>query len=266
MLRSSTRFRAAVRWPWCCASSRVRCDTLRVAARLGCDAWLAVCGGGVVVGVWLLWRQHVVSLIRACVVGVWHCGVDAGNPALGTTGVQTLLDALPAATMKVVYVGGAYGHITTPVSTHARSRGVLCVPRMALVVTCMSHGLAHRVRWFGCVYALLVRGTWQAVASKAGCRLARRHGVPWRCGSVTVRCSSRGDTNSVFVCALLHVHAVALATGNRNWGALGAESVANLLHHAPVLQKVVLSGTVACTHRCHLFGLHTHLPCPMPCV
>jgi len=139
---------------------------------------------------WLGGGQRVVSLIRACVVGVWHCDVDAGNPALGTTGVQTLLDALPAATMKDVYVGGAYGHITTPVSTHARSRGVLCVPRMALVVTCMSHGLANRVRWFGCVHALLVRGTWQNVASKAGCRLARRHGVRWSSGGVTVRCSS----------------------------------------------------------------------------
>jgi len=135
---------------------------------------------------------------------------------------------------------------------------------MALVVTCMSHGLANCVRWFGCVHALLVRGTWQGVASEAGCRLVRRHGVRWRSGCVTVRYSSRGDTNSVFVCALLHVHAVALATGNCNWGALGAESVANLLHHAPVLQTVVLSGTAACTHRCHLFGLHTHLPCAMP--
>jgi len=116
--------------------------------------------------------------------------VDADNPALGTTGVQTLLDALPTATMKVVDVGCTYGHITTPVSTHARLRGVLCMSRMALVVTCMSHGLANCVRWFGCVHALLVRGTWQAVASKAGCRLARRHGVPWRRGIVAVRCSS----------------------------------------------------------------------------
>jgi len=122
--------------------------------------------------------------------GVWHCGVDAANPTLGTTGVQMLLDALPAATVKYVNVDSTYGHITTPVSPHARLRGVLCVSRMALVVTCMSHGLAHRVRWFGCVYALLVRGTWQAVASKAGCRLARRHGVPWRSGVVRVRCSS----------------------------------------------------------------------------
>ena len=143
-----------------------------------------------VVGVWLLWRQHVVSLIRACVVGVWHCGVDAGNPALGTTGVQTLLDALPAATMEGVNICSTYGRITTPVSTHARLRGVWCVSRMALVVTRMSHGLANRVRWFGCVHALLLRGTWQGVALKAGCRLARRHGVPWRSGIVSVRCSS----------------------------------------------------------------------------
>ena len=126
--------------------------------------WLRV-EGDVVVGGCLLWRQYVVSLIRSCVVGVWHCGADAGNPALGTTGVQTLLDALPAATMKVVDVDSTYGHITTPVSTHVRLRGVLCVPRMALVVACMSHGLAHRVRWFGCVHALLLHGTWQTVAS-----------------------------------------------------------------------------------------------------
>jgi len=134
--------------------------------------------------------QRVVSLNRACVVGVWHCGVDADNPALGTTGVQTLLDALPAATMKVVDVDSTYGHITTPVPPHARLPGVLCVSQMALVLTCVSHGLAHRVRWFGCVHALLLRGTWQTVASKAGCRLARRHGVPWRSGGVAVRCSS----------------------------------------------------------------------------
>jgi len=154
--------------------------------------WLCVEGG-----VWLsefgwFWAggQRVVSLIRACVVGVWHCGVDADNPALGTTGVQTLLDALPAATMKFVRFDSTYGHITTPVSTRARLRGFLCLSRMALVATCMSHGLANCVRWFGCVHALLLRGTWQAVASKAGCRLARRHGVPWRRGIVTVRYSS----------------------------------------------------------------------------
>jgi len=75
---------------------------------------------------WLGGGQCVVSLIRACVVGVWHCGVDAENPALGTTDVQMLLDALPATAMKVVNVNGTYGHITTPVSTHARLRGV-CV-------------------------------------------------------------------------------------------------------------------------------------------
>ena len=91
------------------------------------------------------------ALNRACVVGVWHCGVDADNPALGTTGVQTLLDALPAATMKVVRFDSTYGHITTPVSTHARLRDMyIGMSRMALVVTCMSHGLANRVRWFGC--------------------------------------------------------------------------------------------------------------------
>ena len=71
---------------------------------------------------WLGGGQRVVSLKRACVVGVWHCGVDADNLALGTTGVQTLLDALPAATVKYVNVDSTYGHITTPVSTHARLR------------------------------------------------------------------------------------------------------------------------------------------------
>jgi len=59
--------------------------------------------------------------------GVWHCGVDAVNPYLGTTGVQTLLDALPAATMKFVNVGGMYGHITTPVSTHGYVAFFVCV-------------------------------------------------------------------------------------------------------------------------------------------
>ena len=136
-------------------------------------------------------RRLVADLVMcgACCCGDL-CVERTDNQVLETSGVQALLNALPAATMKVVYVGGAYGHITTPVSTHARLRGVLCVSRMALVVTCMSHGLAHRVRWFGCVHALLLRGTWQTVASKAGCRLARRHGVPWRSGVVRVRCSS----------------------------------------------------------------------------
>ena len=158
-------------------------------------AWvvLAVCvRRDVVVGVWLVGRWPTCGVAESSMRGgcVACCGMDADNPALGTTGVQTLLDALPVATMKVVNVCSTCGRITTPVSTHARLRGVLCVPRMALVVTCMSHGLAHRVRWFGCVHALLVRGTWQTVVSKASCRLARRHGVPWGCGSVTVRCST----------------------------------------------------------------------------
>ena len=59
--------------------------------------------------------------------------------------------------------------------------------------------------------------------------------------------------------AILHIMNVAVvATENSNWGILGAESVADLLHHAPVFVKVWLSGTVACAANCcHLLILHT---------
>jgi len=42
--------------------------------------------------------------------GVWRA-VDADNRALGTAGVQTLLDALPAAAMKHMQFESTYGHM-----------------------------------------------------------------------------------------------------------------------------------------------------------
>ena len=77
-----------------------------------------------VVGVWLVGRWSTCGVAESSMRGgcVACCGMDADNPALGTTGVQTLLDALPVATVKYVRFDSTYGHITTPVSTHARLR------------------------------------------------------------------------------------------------------------------------------------------------
>ena len=75
---------------------------------------------------------------------VWHCGWNAENPALGTTGVQTLLDALPAAAMKVVIVSSAY-HPCRGMHGYVCS---VCLSRMALVVhACRMHWLNACVGW-----------------------------------------------------------------------------------------------------------------------
>jgi len=115
----------------------------------------------------------------------------------------------------------------------------------------MPHALAKRVRWLGmCMHPLCVaRGRLWHPRPAVVCR------VVLEClGAVALsQCVAVAEpVRLVSACALLHVNPVVLATDNLNWGRFGAESVAELLHHAPVLQNVWIDGTVACTRGCRL--------------
>jgi len=110
----------------------------------------------------------------------------------------------------------------------------------------------------------------QVVVCKARCRLAHRHGVPWKNATWKVRCNAsvcmRACLRLMHIRCVQHRGVLHVAV-NRNWGILGSESVADLFHHAPVLKNVDIGGA---THGCLHVTLHSHASvsppwlCPTP--